>query len=134
MDRSEDHIMKIREFYCRGTMLSQEADYWRCKFIDRHFPLFGITERDDHIVIEFDKMNDLIHARFMFSEYPEVILGEDLMLLPRCLAGTFEFSQMLHTCAGRFRRHDLSTLHVTFLSQEERDEFVRLLGGKVKPC
>ena len=70
----------------------------------------------------------------MFSEYPEVVLGEDCMVLPRRLAGTFEFSQMLHTCAGRIRQHDLSTLHVTFLSQEERDEFVRLLDGKMKPC
>ena len=115
-------------------MQSHEADYWRCKLIDRHFPLFGIAEREDYIAIGFLELNELIHARFMFSEYPEVIRGEDCMIFPRCLAGTFEFSQMLCACAGRFRRHDLSTLHVTFLSQKERDEFVRLLGGKVKPC
>ena len=126
--------MRIIEYYCQGTVLSHEADYWRCKLIDRHFPLFGITERNDHIAIEFSEINDLIHTRFMFSEYPEVILGEDCMILPRCFAGTFEFHQMLRACDGRFRRHDLSTLHVAFLSQDDRNEFVRLLNGKMKPC
>jgi hypothetical protein len=126
--------MEIKEFYCRGTMLSHEADYWRCKLNDRHFPLFGIAEREDYIAIGFLGLNDLIHARFMFSEYPEVIRGEDCMVFPRCIAGTLEFSQILCACAGRFRRHDLSTLHVAFLSIDDRDEFVRLLDGKMKPC
>jgi hypothetical protein len=126
--------MEIKEYYCRGTMPSHEADYWRCKLIDRHFPVFGIAEREDYIAIGFLELIDLIHARFMFSEYPEVILGEDCMVLPSRLAGTFEFQQMLSACSGRFRRHDLSTLHVAFLSQDDRDEFVRLLDGKMKPC
>jgi hypothetical protein len=115
-------------------MLSHEADYWRSKLIDQSFPLFGIAEREDYIAIEFLGLNDLIHARFLSSEYPEVIRGEDCMIIPRCMAGTFEFHQMLSACAGRFRRHDLSTLHVAFLTVIERDEFVRLLDGKMKPC
>jgi hypothetical protein len=126
--------MEIEEYYCKGTMMSHEADYWRSKLIDQSFPLFGIAEREDYIAIGFLELNDLIHTRFMFSEYPEVILGEDCMIFPRCLAGTFEFSQMLRACAGRFRRHDLSTLNIAFLSQDDRDEFVRLLAGKVRPC
>ena len=43
-------------------------------------------------------------------------------------------SQMLSACSGRFKRYDLSTLHVAFLSPDDRDEFVRLLPGKMKPC
>jgi hypothetical protein len=43
--------MEIKEYYCQGTMLSHEADYWRCKLIDRHlkdpliyyFDMRGIT-------------------------------------------------------------------------------------------
>ena len=126
--------MEINAYYCLGTMLSHEADYWRWKLIDRHFALFGIAEREDYIAIGFLELNDLIHARFVFSEYPEVIPGEDCMIFPRCMAGTFEFHQMLSACAGRFRRHDLSTLNIAFLSQDDRDEFVRLLDGKMKPC
>jgi hypothetical protein len=70
----------------------------------------------------------------MFYDYQAVILGEDCKALPRRLAGMFEFHQMLSACSGRFRRHDLSTLHVAFLSKEDRDEFVRLMDGKMKPC
>jgi hypothetical protein len=78
--------MEIKEYYCQGTMLSHEADHWRCKLIDQSFPLFGIAEREDYIAIGFLELNDLIHTRFMFSEYPEVIRGEDCMIFPRCLA------------------------------------------------
>jgi hypothetical protein len=126
--------MEIKEYYCQGTMLSHEADYWRWKLIDRYFPLFGIAEREDYIAIGFLELNDLIHARFVFSEYPEVIPGKDCMIFPRCMAGTLEFHQMLSACDGRFRRHELSTLNIAFLSQDDRDEFVRLLDGKVRPC
>jgi len=68
------------------------------------------------------------------SEYPEVILGKDCMIFPRCMAGTFEFSQMLYACAGRFERKDISILRVAFLSSDDHDEFVRLLPGKMNPC
>ena len=47
--------MEIKEYYCQGTMPSHEADYWRCKLIDRHFPLFGIAEREDYIAIGFHR-------------------------------------------------------------------------------
>ena len=57
--------MEIKEYYCRGTMESHEADYWRCKLIDQYFPLFGIAEREDYIAIGFNELNDLIHARFL---------------------------------------------------------------------
>ena len=112
--------MGIKEYYFQGTMLSHEANYWRCKLIDRHFPLFGIAEREDYIAIGYLQLNDLIHTRFMFAEYPKVILGEDCMIFPRCIADTFEFSQMLSACSGRFKRYDLSTLHVAFLSPDDR--------------
>jgi hypothetical protein len=124
----------VKEYYCQGTMLSHKADCWRCKLIDRHFPLFGIAEREDYIAIGFDELNDLIHTRFMFAEYPKFIRGEDCMIFPRCLAGTIEFSQMLCACAGRFERKDISTLRVVFLSSDDHDEFVRLLPGKMNPC
>src|SRR4051812_26363860 len=126
--------MEIKEYYSKGTMLSREADYWRSKLIDQSFPLFGIAEREDYIAIGFLELNDLIHARFVFSDFPEIILGDDCMIFPRYIAGLLEFSEMISTCSGRFKRHDLSTMHVAFLSIEDRDEFVRLLQGKVKPC
>jgi hypothetical protein len=126
--------MKIEEYYCKGTMMSHEADYWRSKLIDQSFPLFGIAEREDYIAIGFLELNDLIHARFVFSDFPEIILGEDCIVFPRHIAGLLEFSQMLSACSGRFKKHDLSTLHVAFLSIGDRDEFIRLLDGKMKPC
>ena len=126
--------IEIKEYYCKGTMLSREADYWRSKLIDQSFPLFGIAEREDYIAIGFLELNDLIYARFVFSDFPEIILGDDCMIFPRYIAGLLEFAEMLSACSGRFKRHDLSTLYAAFLSRDDRDEFVRLLPGKMKPC
>jgi hypothetical protein len=37
--------MEIKEYHCRGTMPSHEADGWRCKLIDRHFSVFRIAKQ-----------------------------------------------------------------------------------------
>ena len=59
--------MEIEEYYCKGTMMSHEADYWRSKLIDQSFPLFGIAEREDYIAIGFLELNDLILAIYQFG-------------------------------------------------------------------
>jgi len=104
-------------------MMSHEADYWRSKLIDQSFPLFGIAEREDYIAIGFLELNDLIHTRLMFSEYPEVILGEDCMIFPRCLAGLaiHQFSRAAQRGgSGRQDRTILTMRRRPLVNQEVR--------------